>query len=86
MAFSAIAINVELWQVAIDPIRNRIMIVMGIAAKLLIAAIAIGHVVEVNIWCAFAALTTVDLVFAILFWRFLSSHPYLTTRTDAHAS
>ncbi len=63
------------WQVANDPVRNRIVIVMGIAGKFLIVAIAFGHAFAGNIGWAFAALTSVDLVFALLFWRYLATHP-----------
>jgi hypothetical protein len=74
------------WQVANDPVRNRIVIVMGIAGKLLFVAIGFGHALAGNIGWAFAALTAVDLVFAVLFWRFLSSHPSVAMRSDFKAS
>lgn len=74
------------WQVANDPVRNRIVIVMGIAGKLLFVAIGFGHALAGNIGWVFAALTAVDLVFAVLFWRFLSSHPSVEMRPDFKAS
>lgn len=63
------------WQVAVDPVRNRIVIVLGIIGKLAVVAIAFGHALAGNIGWGVPALTVVDFVFAILFWRFLQDHP-----------
>lgn len=63
------------WQVARDPVQNRIVIVLGLAGKLAVAALGIAHAFAGNIGWAFAALTVVDLVFAALFWRFLRAYP-----------
>jgi hypothetical protein len=74
------------WQAANDPVRNRIVIVMGVIGKLLTVAVGFGHALVGNIGWAFAGLTVVDFVFAILFLHFLSTHPSETVRIPLQAS
>ncbi|MCC6192914.1 MAG: hypothetical protein IT518_00475 [Burkholderiales bacterium] len=63
------------WQAGVDPVRNRIAIVMGMVGKIAVVAVAFGHALAGGIGWGLPALTVVDLVFAILFWRFLRAHP-----------
>jgi hypothetical protein len=63
------------WQAARDPVRNRNYIVLGIIGKLMVVAIAYGNYLTGRIAWPLAGLVTGDLIFSILFWRFLPRHP-----------
>jgi len=69
------------WQAAVDPVRNRIVIVMGIIGKLAIVTIGVAHALAGNIGWAFVGLTGVDLMFAFLFIRFLRANTVLAEAT-----
>jgi hypothetical protein len=48
---------------------------MGSLGKLAVVATGLGHALAGNIGWSFAALTGVDLIFAILFLGFLRAYP-----------
>jgi hypothetical protein len=59
--------GVGYWQVAIDPVRYRPLIWLGVAGKLLAAALTLaGALVVPHLW-RFFALVSADIVLAVLF-------------------
>lgn len=63
------------WRVGADPARNRVMVEMGICGKLLVVLVGYQHFLAGSTNLPFAALVTGDLLWALLFWRFLRLHP-----------
>ncbi len=61
--------------VALQPQRFRAYIALGILGKLLVVAVAAWHVFENGLAWRLPALASGDLVFALLFWRYLHAHP-----------
>jgi hypothetical protein len=62
------------WQVARDPVRYRPYIVAGILGKLWFVVVIYGHWFAGTTPVTLALLVTCDLVFAILFWRYLATN------------
>jgi hypothetical protein len=58
-----------------DPVRNRNYITLGIIGKLGVVAIIYGDYLAGRIAWPLAALVTGDVIFSVLFWRFLRRHP-----------
>lgn len=63
------------WWVGADPVRNRVVLAMGICGKLLVVLVGYSHFLAGTTNLPFAALVTGDLLWALLFWRFLRLHP-----------
>ena len=60
------------WQVSRDPVRNRPLIALGIVGKLATVALIWGHYLAGTIGWQLPALVIGDLIYATLFWRWLS--------------
>lgn len=63
------------WRIAVAPRRNRDLVKLGIAAKLVAAALCVGHAATGGIPLALAAPGVGDLVFVVGFVWFLRAHP-----------
>ena len=61
------------WMISRDPVRYRPYIVLGIALKILVVAVITSHWLVGTIAWPLPALAASDIVFALLFWRYLSS-------------
>lgn len=61
------------WMISRDPVRYRPYIVLGILLKILVVAVIYGHWLAGNIPWPLPVLASGDIVFALLFWRYLSS-------------
>lgn len=61
------------WMISRDPVRYRPYIVLGILLKVLVVAVIYGHWLAGNIPWPLPVLASGDIVFALLFWRYLSS-------------
>lgn len=74
-AVLVITFGIGYWRVGADPVRNRVMVEMGILGKLLVVLVGYQHFLAGTTSLPFAALVTGDLVWASLFWRYLRTHP-----------
>lgn len=74
-AVLVLTFGVGYWLIGMNPARNRVMVEMGICGKLLVVAVAYQHFLSGTTSLPFAALATGDLVWAMLFLRFLVRHP-----------
>lgn len=63
------------WRIARDPVRFRPYVVLGAIAKLGFVVAIYGHWLAGDTSARLAILVTADLVFAVLFLRFLASNP-----------
>ncbi|MBK5356586.1 hypothetical protein JFU37_29485 [Pseudomonas sp. TH41] len=61
------------WMISRDPVRYRPYIVLGILLKILVVAVIYGHWLAGNIPWPLPVLASGDIIFALLFWRYLSS-------------
>jgi energy-converting hydrogenase Eha subunit E len=73
-AVLVITFGIGYWRIGADPVRNRVMVEMGIIGKLLVVLVGYQHFLAGTTSLPFAALVTGDLVWASLFWRYLSTH------------
>ncbi|MBK5354476.1 hypothetical protein JFU37_18465 [Pseudomonas sp. TH41] len=60
------------WMVSVDPARYRPFIGLGLASKIMVVALIGGYWLTGNIPWQLPALASGDIVFAALFWRYLS--------------
>lgn len=74
-AVLVLTFGVGYWWVGADPARNRVVLQMGICGKLLVVLVGYQHFLAGGTNLPFAALVTGDLLWALLFWRFLRLHP-----------
>jgi len=63
------------WRIARDPVGCRPYVALGIAGKLAFVAVIYSNFALGRAPAALAALVSVDLVFALLFLRWLRRHP-----------
>jgi len=63
------------WRIAMDPVRFREYIVLGVVGKLALVAAIYGHFLAGDATAALAALVTFDLAFAGLFVAYLRLAP-----------
>jgi len=68
------------WRAAADPDRNRTIIVLGLALKLGVVAVAVGNWLAGTINAFLPALASGDVVYAWLFWLHLRSSAVATVR------
>lgn len=61
------------WMIARDPLRYRPYIVLGVFLKLVVVAVIYGHWLVGNIPWPLPMLASGDILYALLFWRYLSS-------------
>lgn len=61
------------WMIARDPLRYRPYILLGLILKVLFVSVVYGHWLVGNIPWPLPAVAAGDIVFALLFWRYLSS-------------
>ena len=74
-AVLVITFGIGYWRVGADPVRNRVMVEMGILGKLLVVLVGYQHFLAGATSLPFAVLVTGDLVWASLFWLYLRTHP-----------
>lgn len=74
-AVLVITFGIGYWRVGADPVRNRTIVEMGIIGKLLVVFVGYQHFLAGTTNLPFAALVTGDLVWALLFLRYLSTYP-----------
>lgn len=72
------------WMVGRNPVRYRPYIVLGIALKILVVAVIASHWVAGTIPWPLPALVACDIVFAMLFWRYLNSTRSAQSLTQLH--
>jgi hypothetical protein len=60
------------WRIAMDPVRFREYVVLGIAGKLAFAAAIYGHYLSGDATAALAVLVSADVLFAALFAAYLN--------------
>ena len=72
------------WMISRDPVRYRPYIVLGIALKILVVAVIASHWVAGTIPWPLPALVACDIVFAMLFWRYLNSTRSAQALTQLH--
>lgn len=60
------------WMISCDPVRFRPYIVLGIVLKIMVVAIIWGHWLAGSISWPLPVLASGDIVYALLFWRYLS--------------
>ncbi|NWL22405.1 hypothetical protein [Pseudomonas umsongensis] len=72
------------WMVGRNPVRYRPYIVLGIALKILVVAVIASHWVAGTIPWPLPALVACDIVFAMLFWRYLNSTRSAQALTQLH--
>ena len=60
------------WMISVDPVRYRPFIGLGIALKAMVVALISSHWLAGHIPWPLPALASGDIVFAVLFWRYLS--------------
>ncbi|WP_324731201.1 hypothetical protein [Pseudomonas paeninsulae] len=58
------------WMIARDPVRYRPFILLGLALKIMVAAVVYGHWLAGNISWQLPTLAFGDIVFALLFWEY----------------
>jgi hypothetical protein len=63
------------WRIAMDPLRFREYVVLGIVGKLAFAAAIYGHYLSGDATAAMAVLVSADVVFAALFVAYLKGTP-----------
>lgn len=69
------------WMISVDPVRYRPFVVLGIVLKILVVSLILGHWLAGNIPWRLPLLASGDIVYAVLFWRFLHGSRYaLATR------
>jgi hypothetical protein len=59
------------WMVSVDPVRYRPLIGLGLASKIMVIALIGGYWLVGNIPWQLPTLASGDIVFAVLFWRYL---------------
>ncbi|MBK5396366.1 hypothetical protein JFU47_06480 [Pseudomonas sp. TH39(2020)] len=64
------------WMISRDPVRYRPYIVLGVVLKILVVAVICGHWLAGSIPWPLPVLASGDILFAWLFWRYLSSTRY----------
>ncbi|MDB6145599.1 MAG: hypothetical protein JWP80_4643 [Pseudomonas sp.] len=64
------------WMISRDPVRYRPYIVLGVALKILVVSLIYGHWLAGSIPWPLPVLASGDIVYALLFWRYLSSTRY----------
>jgi energy-converting hydrogenase Eha subunit E len=74
-AVVVLTFGIGYWLVGSNPVRNRVMVEMGIIGKLLVVLVGYGHFLSGTTTLSFAALVSCDLIWTIAFWRFLTLHP-----------
>jgi hypothetical protein len=60
------------WMISVDPVRYRPYILLGVLLKPLLVILIYGHWLAGNIPWPLPALASVDVLYAVLFWRYLS--------------
>ncbi len=63
------------WRIAMDPVRFREYVVLGIAGKLAFAAVIYWHYLSGDATAALAVLVSTDVLFAALFAAYLNGTP-----------
>lgn len=61
------------WMIGRDPVRYRPYIVLGVILKILVVSVIYSHWLAGNIPWPLPVLASGDIVYALLFWRYLSS-------------
>jgi len=74
-AVLALTFGIGYWWVGADPVRNQVVLKMGICGKLLVVGVGYWHFFIGATNLPFALLVTGDLLWALVFWRFLWTHP-----------
>ncbi|MFJ2690506.1 hypothetical protein [Pseudomonas sp. NPDC087336] len=72
------------WMISRDPVRYRPFIVLGIILKILVVAVIGSHWLVGNVAWPLPTLVASDIVFALLFWRYLSSTRSAQALTQLH--
>ncbi|WP_130931557.1 hypothetical protein [Pseudomonas sp. Sample_24] len=72
------------WKISRDPVRYRPFIVLGIILKILVVAVIGSHWLVGNVAWPLPTLVASDIVFALLFWRYLSSTRSAQALTQLH--
>lgn len=68
------------WMVSRDPVRFRPYIVLGLLLKIMVGILVFGHWLAGSIPLQLPVLASGDIVFALLFWRYLSSTRYAAAK------
>jgi type IV secretory pathway VirB3-like protein len=61
------------WMISRDPVRYRPYIVLGVALKIMVVGLIFGHWLAGSIPWPLPVLASGDILYALLFWRYLSS-------------
>jgi uncharacterized membrane protein (DUF106 family) len=61
------------WMISRDPVRYRPYVVLGMILKILVVAVVSSHWLAGTISWPLPTLVASDIVFALLFWRYLNS-------------
>ncbi|HJV27694.1 MAG TPA: hypothetical protein VJ673_18545 [Aromatoleum sp.] len=86
-AVLVITFGIGYWKVGGNLVRNRVMIEMGICGKLLVVLVGYYHYLAGTTSLPFAMLVSGDLIWALLFLRFLRLHPeHPVPATRLHAA
>lgn len=75
--FAALVLTfgIAYWWVGADPMRNRVIVKMGICGKFLVVLVGYWHFFAGTTNLPFAVLVTGDLLWALSFWLFLWIRP-----------